>query len=50
MRFDKAIRSYDFIKNEDKPFLYMKISGIMITFLILYVDDILLIGNYIGYR
>ena len=48
MRFDKAIRSYDFIKNEDKTCGYKKISGSTITFLILYVDDILLIGNDIG--
>ena len=48
MRFDEAIRSYDFIKNEDKPCVYKKISGSAITFLILYVDDILLIGNDVG--
>ena len=45
MRFDEAIRSYDFIKNEDEPYVYKKISGSSITFLVLYVDDILLIGN-----
>ena len=45
MRFDGAIRSYEFIKNVDKPYAYKKISGSMITFLVLYVDDILLVGN-----
>ena len=45
MIFDEAIRSYDFIKNEDDPCVYKKISGSTITFLFLYVDDILLIGN-----
>ena len=45
MRFDKAIRLYDFIKNEEKPCVYKKISQSAITFLVLYVDDIVLIGN-----
>ena len=48
MRFDEAIRSYDFIKNEDEPCVYKKVSGNTITFLVLYVDDILLIGNDVG--
>ena len=48
MRFDKAIRSYDFIKNEDEPCVYKKISEKAITFLLLYVDDILFIGNDVG--
>ena len=45
MRFDEAIRSYDFIKNEDEPCVYKKVSGSAIIFLAIYVDDILLIGN-----
>ena len=48
MRFDKTVRSYNFIKNEDEPCVYKKISGSAITFLVLYVDDILLIGNDVG--
>ena len=36
---------FGFIKNEDEPCLYKKISGSIVVFLILYVDDILLIGN-----
>ena len=47
-RFDEAIRSYDFIKNEDEPCVYKNVSGSQITFLVLYVDDILLIGNDVG--
>ena len=47
MRFDEAIRSYDFINNEDEPCVYKKINGSAITFLVLYVDDIL-IGNDVG--
>ena len=48
MRFDEAIRSYDFIKNEDEPCVYKKISKSAITFLVLYVDEILFIGNDVG--
>ena len=36
---------FEFIKNEDEPCVYKKVSGSAITFLILYVDDILLIEN-----
>ena len=35
MRFDEAVRSYEFIKNEDEPCAYKKISGIAITFVVL---------------
>ena len=35
MRFDEAIRSYDFIKNEDEPCVYKKSSESVITFLVL---------------
>ncbi|KAL0462296.1 UNVERIFIED_CONTAM: hypothetical protein Slati_0117200 [Sesamum latifolium] len=40
-RFDEVIRGYNFIKNE---YIY-KISGSSVSYLVLYVDDILLIGN-----
>ena len=36
---------FNFIKNEEEPYVYKKISGSIVTFFILYVDDILLIGN-----
>ena len=36
---------FDFIKNEEEPYVYKKISGNAVTFLILYMDDILLIEN-----
>ena len=39
------IKIFDFIKNEEEPCVYKKISGSAVTFLVLYVDDILLIGN-----
>ncbi|KAL0449085.1 UNVERIFIED_CONTAM: Retrovirus-related Pol polyprotein from transposon RE1 [Sesamum latifolium] len=44
-RFDEVIRGYDFIKNEYDHCVYKKISGSSVAYLILYVDDILLIGN-----
>ncbi|KAL0405642.1 UNVERIFIED_CONTAM: hypothetical protein Slati_3878100 [Sesamum latifolium] len=44
-RFDEVIRGYDFIKNDYGPYIYKKISGSSIAYLVLYVDDILLIGN-----
>ncbi|PPZ39290.1 hypothetical protein C5P26_25665, partial [Escherichia coli] len=48
IRFDEAIKSFGFIKNEDEPCVYKKVSDSAITFLVLYVDDILLMGNDTG--
>ena len=45
LHFDEAVKEFGFIKNEDEPCVYKKISGSAIVFLVLYVDDILLIGN-----
>ncbi|KAL0416236.1 UNVERIFIED_CONTAM: hypothetical protein Slati_3455500 [Sesamum latifolium] len=45
IHFDEVIWDYDFIKNEYRPCVYKKISGSSVTYLVLYVDDILLIGN-----
>ncbi|KAL0406086.1 UNVERIFIED_CONTAM: Retrovirus-related Pol polyprotein from transposon RE1 [Sesamum latifolium] len=45
IRFDDVIKSYDFVKNEFDPCIYKKVSGSSVVFLVLYVDDILLIGN-----
>ncbi|KAL0462559.1 UNVERIFIED_CONTAM: Retrovirus-related Pol polyprotein from transposon TNT 1-94 [Sesamum latifolium] len=44
-RLDEVIRDYNFIKNENDPCVYKKISGSSVAYLVLYVDDILLIGN-----
>ncbi|KAL0329468.1 UNVERIFIED_CONTAM: Retrovirus-related Pol polyprotein from transposon RE1, partial [Sesamum radiatum] len=44
-RFDEVIKSCDFVKNEFDPCMYKKVSRSLIVFLVLYVDDILLIGN-----
>ena len=45
--FDEAVKEFRFIKNQDEPYVYKKVSGSVIVFLVLYVDDILLIGNNI---
>ena len=46
-RFDEIIRLSGLIKNEE-PCVYKKVSGSMTVFLVLYIDDILIIGNDIG--
>ena len=45
IRFDKLIKAYGFIQTFEEACIYKKVSGSSIAFLILYVDDILLIGN-----
>ena len=45
LRFDEEVKKLDFIRCEEEPCVYKKTSGSAITFLILYVDDILLMGN-----
>ena len=45
IRFDETIKEFDFIKNPDEPCVYKKEVDQNVVFLILYVDDILLIGN-----
>ncbi|TYK11909.1 gag/pol protein [Cucumis melo var. makuwa] len=49
IRFDTAIKSYGFDQNVNEPCVYKKINKEKVVFLVLYVDDILLIGNYVGY-
>nr|GEW59868.1 hypothetical protein [Tanacetum cinerariifolium] len=46
-RFDDEIKKFGFTQNRDEPCVYLKASGSDITFLILYVDDILIMGNNI---
>nr|GEX97436.1 hypothetical protein [Tanacetum cinerariifolium] len=46
-RFDDEIKKFGFTQNRDEPCVYLKASGSNITFLILYVDDILIMGNHI---
>ncbi|KAL0549438.1 hypothetical protein IC582_013920 [Cucumis melo] len=49
IRFDIAIKSYGFEQNVDKPCVYKRITNSTVAFLVLYVDDILLIGNDVGH-
>ena len=39
------IKAYGFIQTYGEVHIYKKVSGCFVAFLILYVDDILLIGN-----
>ena len=47
-RFDHAIKTFGFEQNVDEPCVYKRIKDGKVVFLILYVDDILLIGNDVG--
>ena len=44
-RFDQSIKSYGFYQCLDESCKYKKCDGSMVVFLVLYVDDIFLIGN-----
>nr|GEY74339.1 hypothetical protein [Tanacetum cinerariifolium] len=46
-RFDVEIKKFIFTQNLDEPCVYQKASESNVTFLILYVDDIILMGNHI---
>ncbi|GJU50805.1 retrotransposon protein, putative, ty1-copia subclass [Tanacetum coccineum] len=46
-RFDEEIKRFGFTQNLDEPCVYQKASGRNVTFLILYVDDIIIMGNHI---
>src|SRR5215216_5113407 len=48
IRFDEMIKVFGFIQVYRQACIYKKVSGSSIAFLILYVDDILLIGNNIS--
>ena len=47
LRFDRCIKSYDFVKNEEKKCILRWVNGSVIVFLVLSVDDVLLVGNEI---
>ena len=47
IRFYQTVKEFGFIQNEDESCVYKKVSGSLVSFLVLYVDDILLIGNAI---
>nr|GEW98674.1 retrovirus-related Pol polyprotein from transposon TNT 1-94 [Tanacetum cinerariifolium] len=46
-QFDDEIKKFGFTQNSNEPCVYLKASGSYIAILILYVDDILLMGNNI---
>nr|GEX63789.1 putative retrotransposon protein [Tanacetum cinerariifolium] len=46
-RFDEEIKRFGFAQNLDELCLYQKASGSNVTFLILYVDDIIIMENHI---
>ena len=45
IRFDETIKEFGFSQNQDEACVYKKVSGSVVVFLVLYVDDILLNGN-----
>ena len=48
MHFDKVIKTYGFIRNGEEPCIYKWTFDSMVIFLMLYVDDILLLENDIS--
>ncbi|GKC99985.1 retrotransposon protein, putative, ty1-copia subclass, partial [Tanacetum coccineum] len=46
--FDEEIKKFRLTQNLDEPCVYQKASRINVTFLILYVDDIIIMGNHIS--
>ena len=49
IRFDSVIKTYGFIQTFGEAYIYKKVSGSSVAFLILYEDDILLIENDIEF-
>jgi hypothetical protein len=49
IKFHKVITSFGFIENFVDQCIYLKVSGSKVIFLVLYVDDILLASNDLGF-
>ena len=49
IHFDSVIKAYGFIQTFGEASIYKKVSGSFLAFLILYVDDILLIGIILNF-
>ena len=49
IRFDELIKAFGFVQTSGEACIYKKVNGSSVAFLILYVDDILLIGNDIEF-
>ena len=47
MHFNKVIKTYGFVRNGQEPCIYKWANDSVVIFLVLYVDDILLIENNI---
>lgn len=45
IRFDHEIKQFGYVRSLNEPCVYKKVNGSDIIFLILYVDDILIMGN-----
>jgi hypothetical protein len=45
IHFDEVVKGFGSLQNEEEACVYKKESGSSVAFIILYVDDILLIGN-----
>ena len=45
--FDEKVKEFGFSRSEDESCVYVRASGSIVSFLVLYVDDMLLIGNNI---
>ena len=45
--FDRCIKSYDFVGNEEEQCVHKWVIGYVIIFLVLFVDDVLLVENEI---
>ena len=43
--FHEKVKEFGFSRSEDESCVYIKVNGSVVVFLVLYVDDILLIGN-----
>ena len=48
IRFNETIKEFDFSQNSNEPCVYKKDSRSAVVFLVLYVDDILIIRNDIS--
>ena len=48
IKFDQLVKLFRFVQSLDEPCVYKKSSSNVVVFLVLYVDDILLIGNNVG--
>ena len=49
IRLDTVSKFYGFKQNVDEPCVYKKIVNSTVVFMVLYVDNILLIGNDVGF-